>query len=711
MGGKLDTLPDEQRHIGGALTGALLGYVRRAFGDDAVARVLELADEERTAEQLTDTTTWSSYGQALSLFAAATAIGGADVARSAGEELLRQYAGTEVAALLRSLGSPVEVLRNVATTAAKYSTVSDMEAIDVSDGRVVIAVHTKPGFTRHRYFCLYTEGVLTQATPLFGLPPAVVTELECQTSGDGRCLYVVSWDAAAAEDDLEGKCAHLESELRALTSRFEALQANAAELVTAGSVDDVLRTVARRVGLAVRAPQHLLAVRVTPTGPVRVHHNGFASSDAAQSVAEELLAADVPEFDGRLVVDVATPRSWFGRIAALYPVGGRFFAQERRLLEAYAGHVAAALEAAAAFEDAQRESTTARALLHLGRELAGLGTPEDVAARLASVMSDVVDCDQQAVFLWDAERATLHLSASVGLPDEARGFFEGLAISPADTPALHRILQDPAPLFLTQETADPFIEPLIARAGLGSVAMVPITAGAEFFGVVTAGFVDPDRLQDGDADLVERLSGMADHAATALQNGRLLQQLHALALHDPLTGLPNARLLEDRVTAALHQARRNGTGLALLFIDLDEFKPVNDAFGHAAGDGVLQEAADRMRAVLRVGDTIARLAGDEFVIALPGLTDRAQMDGVVEKVSRALARPFRVGDDTVSISGSIGVVQFPDTAEDYRGLLRAADAAMYRAKRARRSGTPVLPRPEIGPAGGRHQDLAPTLPR
>jgi diguanylate cyclase (GGDEF)-like protein len=121
-----------------------------------------------------------------------------------------------------------------------------------------------------------------------------------------------------------------------------------------------------------------------------------------------------------------------------------------------------------------------------------------------------------------------------------------------------------------------------------------------------------------------------------------------------------------------------------MFIDLDHFKPVNDTHGHAAGDAVLVDAARRMQSVLRGSDTVGRLAGDEFVIIAPALTT-AHARAIAEKVSTLLQQPFKAGEATVRISGSIGIAMFPDAGEDYPMLLRAADAAMYRAKAHRRA--------------------------
>ncbi len=676
----------EPRHIGGATTGALIGYVRRIAGEEMVRALLDRAGEARSAGVLTDTTTWSSYAQASALFRAAEEVtGDPDIAMHAGEELLLQYADTEVAALLRSLGSPTEVLRNIAETAAKYSTVTDMQALDVDEGFVVLSARTTSGIQREPRFCQYTAGVLSQATPLFGLPKALVVETECQTRGDDRCLYYVSWDVETTPDqDLRRRCDHLEAELRSLTTRFEALQEAGTELMTATGVDEVLECVSRRAALAVRAPQHLLAVRVAADGPLRVHHDGFATDEDAISAAEQLLEADVAEVGGsRLVVDVATVRQRFGSLAAFYPEGVRFFPQERRLLAAYAGHVAAALDAAAALEDARRESATAHVLLGLGRALADLGTRDEVADRVASATASVVEADQISVLLWDDERAVLELAASVGMTEEARSVIEALGISAADTPVLARILQDPGPQVLSRESADTFVSGMLDVVGMASVAVVPIARGGRFFGVVAAAF--RDAALDVSGELVDRLAGMADHAATAFQNSTLLEQVQRQALHDPLTGLPNARLLEDRVGVALAGAARDGHMVALMFLDLDGFKPVNDTYGHAAGDAVLVEVGRRLQQALRAGDTVARLAGDEFVVLLPNVADRGAAEVAARKVDAVFDRPFDVDGSQVQITASTGLALWPDDGGDYRALLREADLAMYRAKAARRS--------------------------
>ncbi len=154
------------------------------------------------------------------------------------------------------------------------------------------------------------------------------------------------------------------------------------------------------------------------------------------------------------------------------------------------------------------------------------------------------------------------------------------------------------------------------------------------------------------------------------------------AEHDVLTGLGNRRRLYDRADLLLRQARRNGTRVAVLYIDLNGFKPVNDRFGHETGDTVLHRLAQRLSGLLRDSDTIARVGGDEFVVLLPDIDDAGDAEVVAEKLNRKVAHAFDVGDRELTIGSSIGIAIYPETAQTTQGLIDAADRAMYRAKRA-----------------------------
>ncbi|MFA5082153.1 MAG: EAL domain-containing protein [Hydrogenophilaceae bacterium] len=163
------------------------------------------------------------------------------------------------------------------------------------------------------------------------------------------------------------------------------------------------------------------------------------------------------------------------------------------------------------------------------------------------------------------------------------------------------------------------------------------------------------------------------------------QHLERIAHYDALTQLPNRVLLADRMHIALAQARRTGDLLAVCYLDLDEFKPVNDRYGHEAGDQLLVEVASRLTLGLRAGDTVARLGGDEFVLLLSGLKDVEECRRTLERLSRSVAQPYSVQGNPVELSASVGVAIFPLDETDPDTLIRHADQSMYAAKEGGRN--------------------------
>ena len=174
------------------------------------------------------------------------------------------------------------------------------------------------------------------------------------------------------------------------------------------------------------------------------------------------------------------------------------------------------------------------------------------------------------------------------------------------------------------------------------------------------------------------------------------QELMSLALHDPLTGLPNRALLADRLSQALLAAGRGSLRCALLVLDLDRFKSLNDRRGHAAGDELLRQIGPRIQAQLRGSDTVARIGGDEFAILLPPPSDLAAARAAAQKIRSALRIPFAIEGDAEIAEASIGIAVFPDHARDADDLRRAADLAMYAAKRTEREVALYDPRDDIG---------------
>ena len=169
-------------------------------------------------------------------------------------------------------------------------------------------------------------------------------------------------------------------------------------------------------------------------------------------------------------------------------------------------------------------------------------------------------------------------------------------------------------------------------------------------------------------------------ASLLLRTQRKAAQLRYLADHDALTGLPDRVLFEDRLTRALADARRNKTQCALIFMDLDRFKVVNDTYGRAIGDGVLREVAARLGACMRGSDTLGRLGGDAFVFLLPDIDGEQGASRVAEKARQALAGEIVIDGRAIPLSGSMGIAIYPQHGMTLSDLLNSADTAMYEAK-------------------------------
>lgn len=170
----------------------------------------------------------------------------------------------------------------------------------------------------------------------------------------------------------------------------------------------------------------------------------------------------------------------------------------------------------------------------------------------------------------------------------------------------------------------------------------------------------------------------------AIERKRLEDQMIHLAHHDQLTGLTNRVLFQDRLQQSINRAERRQENFALLYLDLDNFKSINDALGHHVGDKLLKGVADRLLDSTRESDTVARLGGDEFAIILDNLVDTAVVTPVVEKIMDTIAKPFLIGEHTLHAGISIGISLFPDSGRDAENLIKNADSAMYRGKRAGR---------------------------
>jgi len=662
------------------MTSVLLALVRRTGGETAVTTLLGQAEIRRDASYLESPENWISLDEACALLAAGVQVtGDPSFARRVGEETLKQHSGTQVATLLRSLGSLEAVFGAITQSAAKVSTATDMEAVEVGPGRAVIRATARKGYTRRRLHCEWARGLLAGTPVLFGLPHAHVEESECQAQGGTQCLYAVSWDAEQAETaaDPQQRVTALEAQLVAMSERLQSVYATASDLVSTEDLDTVLHRIVERAASTVRAPSHILAVRTDPSGELQVYSHGIGDHQAQDVLARASREASAQADDSMLVVDVTSSRRHYGRLIACYPGANQFFPQEKQTLSLYAKHAAAVLDMAVALQESALRHEQVSCLLSLSHALAQAGTSAEVAERLAAAIPEVVDCDRTAVWLWDEGERCLRSLAPRGRKAERARDMRDMRITSEDTPHLKSTLEAPRRHFFEPGTDDLLIRQIMTTLDEIALTVVPIVSRDSFLGIVTVSVSErPERLRP-DSDLLQRLTGVASLAAPAVENGRLVDKLRRRASHDGLTGLLNRVGFRQHIDSVLGETQPGCRRVGLLFVDLDEFKLINDTYGHEAGDELICQAAERLTNVCRAGDEVARLGGDEFAIVLANVSRADQVRAAERRVRAAFAKPFALDSAVVSIRASVGGGIWPRDGSTVRDLIRHADAAMY----------------------------------
>src|SRR5258706_2420122 len=318
------------------------------------------------------------------------------------------------------------------------------------------------------------------------------------------------------------------------------------------------------------------------------------------------------------------------------------------------------------------------------RLLSEAETLEEVMPDILRTVCEALGCACGARRNWDEAEQRIVCAETWQEPSAEIEAFLDLSRGPRALPKsagglLRRVLASGEPTWITDVTEDPSFRrgPEAAKAGLRGAFAFPIRFGNETLGIMeffSRGSSAPDEL------LVQSTRSIGSQIGQFMARKQAEARVRRLAHYDELTGLPNRSMFHQRVGRALARARRRGRQLAILFIDLDRFKNINDTLGHDAGDRVLDEIAARLRGSLRETDTVGRLGGDEFVVLIEEIADPAEVALVAQKVLAEVARPIALAAQEVHITASIGISTYPADSEDMQGLMKNADIAMYRAK-------------------------------
>ncbi len=320
--------------------------------------------------------------------------------------------------------------------------------------------------------------------------------------------------------------------------------------------------------------------------------------------------------------------------------------------------------------DLGRQFGTLRALSELDQTILATTEVQPIVEAAVRRMRELFDCQCAAITLVEKDAETIAQVIWCGAGEE-------INVNRIHLSTQHSFSQSYSPLIVSLAEADAaYLRPL-SETGSAVFQVLPVFHKEQLIGIITLGHQDPESL---DSATSTSLLDFGDRLAVALQTISRAERLYNQAHYDSLTELPNRQLFKDRLEQSIAQAITHGQTNALLFIDLDHFKTVNDSEGHSVGDELLRLSAQRLRRCIGSADTVARLGGDEFTVILTDLTsphDAAQASG---RIINALSDPFQTDAMEHFISASVGIAMIPADGSSAEELLRNADTAMYRAK-------------------------------
>ncbi|NQD37851.1 diguanylate cyclase [Permianibacter sp. IMCC34836] len=353
----------------------------------------------------------------------------------------------------------------------------------------------------------------------------------------------------------------------------------------------------------------------------------------------------------------------------------RYTERDKQLLQFVSTQTAVAIERKQVQEKLNHERHIQNALRDISEAAQASENLQDMFAKIHGIVGSLLPAKNLFVALYDHENDILSFPYFVDehdAPPGPRKLGEGTLSA--------RVIRSGEALLLTRDQSKNILDPgtvLVGSAFLDWLG-VPLISQKRTIGVlVVQSYGGNIRYSEKDRDLLKFVS---TQVATAIERKQSDERIRHLAQHDVLTDLPNRALFNDRLQVAITRNARYKEHLALMYLDLDKFKPINDTYGHAVGDLLLKEAADRIRQSVRDSDTVGRIGGDEFLVLLHTVSSAEAATIVAEKIRSALAKPFSILGHELAISGSIGVAIYPENGGDQKSLAACADAAMYRAK-------------------------------
>jgi diguanylate cyclase (GGDEF)-like protein len=672
----------------GTNTRALLELVQDRMSRAAAEELLRDAGEPRSLETLLDDSTWSTYEQFRGLLeAAARALGMGTLRDLAKSPVLDSAVDQSQTAAL--VGSPATLFADMCALGASAITPIDCQTgRELGPGQWLLENRLIEGFEPFREYCAFRAGLCALLPKLVGASIGDVTEETCQCDGADACTYRVRWSET---DDPVRRADYYRGRYELELEHLATFQRTVRDMASADDLDAVLGRLVESVAHVIDAPVFVLELDGDETTPRRLFWHGV-EADAATLLAGEIRSGRGIGAEGCYSVTVASPHAHYGVLAAV--ADRLLLPRERSQLDAYAGLAATTLDAAYGLAEAHRQAAGARALLDLSHALSHIATTDEVAANLARAVPSVIGSDHASVVLVDPSGTRARVAGISGVSREAVAAVVDVEYTVHESKDIRYFaLAVPEPSVPeASDRGDHVAHEAMASVGTVATVIVPIPGERGVLGWISTSVAErPERLR-ARPELEERLRGIAAQASTALRNAMLLDQVRHQALHDPLTGLPNRALVLERVGAMLDRQRDDASGVAVLFIDLDGFKDINDTLGHAAGDEVLRAAAVRLTGALPPGCTMGRLGGDEFVVLStfdgdPG--DDAGRPGaelLAQELLDVLREPFQIErpvPTTLVLSASIGIaVGARPSADD---LLRDADVALYQAKAAGKS--------------------------